>query len=142
MKPSTIYRRLGRERAVFFLIAITILFAGLESRRFRSSLPPFLAEYSGDTLWALMLFLMVSAIMTSQPLKVRATTSLALSYLVELSQLYHALWIDSIRQTTLGGLVLGFGFLWSDLVCYSVGIALGAIAELVLKRNKKMKTNT
>ena len=44
-----------------------------------------------------------------------------LSIAVELSQLYHAPWIDSIRQTTLGGLILGFGFLWSDLACYAVG---------------------
>lgn len=35
----------------------------------------------------------------------------------------------SIRQTTLGGLVLGFGFICSDLVCYSVGVLLGVVAE-------------
>jgi hypothetical protein len=60
---------------------------------------------------------------------VRAGISLGLSFLVEISQLYHAPWTDSIRQTTLGGLVLGFGFLWSDLACYSVGIAVGVVAE-------------
>lgn len=42
-------------------------------------------------------------------------------YGIELSQLYHALWIDAIRNTTLGGLIIGFGFLWSDLVCYTIG---------------------
>ncbi len=50
-----------------------------------------------------------------------------LTVTVELSQLYHAPWIDSIRQTTLGGLILGFGFLWSDLACY----ALGVLAEII-----------
>jgi CDP-diglyceride synthetase len=129
------------ERAFYLLSAIAILLAGLASRRFRSSLPPFLAEYAGDTLWALMLFLMVSVLMTSQPLKVRATTSLALSYLVEFSQLYHATWIDSIRQTTLGGLIIGFGFLWSDLVCYSIGIALGAATEMCIRRTHRPKTD-
>jgi hypothetical protein len=38
-------------------------------------------------------------------------------------------WIDSIRHTTLGGLVLGYGFLWGDLVCYAVSVGLGAIVE-------------
>lgn len=142
MQPSTVYSRLGRERAVYFLSAIAILLAGLASRRFRNSLPTFLAEYAGDTLWALMLFLLISMIITNQPLKTRMATSLTLSFLVELSQLYHAPWIESIRRTTLGGLVLGFGFLWSDLVCYSVGITLGAIAELILKRNIQMKADT
>ena len=54
---------------------------------------------------------------------------MALAILVETSQLYHATWIDSIRQTTLGGLVLGFGFLWTDLACYAVGIAIAAVIE-------------
>jgi len=43
----------------------------------------------------------------------------------EVSQFYHAPWIDSIRSTTLGGLVLGFGFKLSDLVCYCVGVFVG-----------------
>jgi hypothetical protein len=33
------------------------------------------------------------------------------SVAIDLIQLYHAPWIDSIRQTTLGGLILGFGFI-------------------------------
>jgi hypothetical protein len=88
-----------------------------------------LAEYAGDTLWALMLFLLVSTLLAGRPILVRAAISLALAFLVEISQLYHAPWIDSIRQTTLGGLVLGFGFLWTDLVCYAVGIATASLTE-------------
>ncbi len=74
-------------------------------------------------------FLLVSTRLAGRPVLVRASISLALAFLVEISQLYHAPWIDSIRQTTLGGLVLGFGFLWTDLVCYSVGIGTGALTE-------------
>jgi hypothetical protein len=48
---------------------------------------------------------------------------------IEASQLYHAPWLDAIRRTTLGGLALGYGFLWSDLACYAVGVGLGAIIE-------------
>lgn len=107
--------------------------AGLASRKYRGDLPPLLAEFAGDTLWALMLFLLTSALLEGRPLALRAGLALALAFLVELSQLYHAPWIDSLRQTTLGGLILGFGFLWSDLVCYSVGILLGACAEWLLR---------
>ncbi len=59
-----------------------------------------------------------------------AGMALAVSVAVEISQLYHAPWIDSIRQTTLGGLILGFGFLWSDLACYLVGVVLGAVIDV------------
>jgi len=105
------------------------LIAGLASRKFREHLPVFLAEYAGDTLWALMLFLVLSFVLAGRPILQRCCVSLALAFAVEVSQLYHAPWIDSIRSTTLGGLVLGFGFLSTDLVCYSVGITVGALTE-------------
>jgi hypothetical protein len=126
--------RLIRIRFVYFIAAVVVVLAGLASRGLREHLPAFLAEYAGDTLWALMVFLLVSTVLAGRPLMVRAGISLGLSFLVEISQLYHAPWIDSIRQTTLGGLVLGFGFLWSDLVCYSVGIAIGSLTDWVIRR--------
>ena len=57
--------------------------------------------------------------------------ALAFSVAVELSQLYHAPWIDSIRHTTIGGLILGFGFLWSDLACYALGVVLGVLVDVI-----------
>ena len=90
-----------------------------------------------------MLFLVVSFVLAGRSLFQRGIISLVLAFAVEVSQLYHAPWIDGIRSTTLGGLVLGFGFLWSDLVCYLVGIAAGAFAELTMRRWRKMrKTNS
>lgn len=118
-----------RTRFVYLIAATAVCIAGLASRRFRGQLPAFLAEYAGDTLWALMVFLLVSTLLVGRPILVRAAISLALAFLVEISQLYHAPWIDAIRQTTLGGLALGFGFLWTDLICYSVGVMIGVIAE-------------
>ncbi len=123
-----------RTRFAYLLVAIVVVIAGLASRRYRGQLPGFLAEYTGDTLWALMLFLFVSTLLAGRPILVRAAISLALAFLVEVSQLYHAPWIDSIRRTTLGGLVLGFGFLWTDLVCYTVGIATGSLTEWGIRR--------
>lgn len=43
-------------------------------------------------------------------------------------------WIDSIGQTTLGGQVLRFEFLWTDVVCYSVGTATRSLEELWSRR--------
>ncbi len=116
--------RLIRTRFVYIIAATVVGITGLASRRYRAQLPALVAEYAGDTLWALMLFLLISTLMAGRPVLARAAISLVLAFLVEISQLYHAPWIDSIRQTALGGLVLGFGFLWTDLVCYSVGIAM------------------
>jgi threonine/homoserine/homoserine lactone efflux protein len=108
------------------------MLVGLASRRFRQQLPTFIGEYSGDVLWALMLFLVVSFVLAGRPLFQRGIISLVLAFAVEVSQLYHSPWIDGIRSTTLGGLVLGFSFLWSDLVCYLVGIAAGVLADRIM----------
>ena len=126
-------------RVDYLFSAIVVLFAGLASRRYRTHLPSFIGEYGGDFLWALMLFLVVSFILAGRPLFQRCIIALVLAFAVEVSQLYHAPWIDGIRSTTLGGLVLGFGFLWSDLVCYLVGITAGAFAELTMRRWRGMR---
>jgi hypothetical protein len=118
-----------RLRLTYITTAILVIVAGLASRQSPHLLPPFMAEYAGDTLWALVLFLLISTMFAGTSLAVRTATALAIAFLVEISQLYHAPWIDSIRQTRLGGYALGHGFLWTDLICYTVGIASGACTE-------------
>ena len=63
-----------------------------------------------------------------------ALIALAFCFVIELSQLYQAPWLNAIRQTTLGGLILGFGFLWSDLLGYCVGVF---VAYLLDNQNQK-----
>jgi hypothetical protein len=114
------------------LLAATIAL-GLGSRRFAGVLPGFVADYAGDTLWALAFFLVLGLLLPRMATGRVAALALTGSLLVEVSQLYHAPWIDAVRRTTVGGLVLGFGFLWSDLACYAVGVGVGvALDGLVL----------
>jgi hypothetical protein len=115
------------------LIALTATL-GLGSRRFGPFLPGFLAAYAGDSLWALVVFLGIGLLLPRTSTRRVTIAAMAFSVLIEVSQLYHAPWIDSIRHTTLGGLILGFGFLWTDLACYAVGVGLGALTELALVR--------
>ena len=69
-------------------------------------------------------------------LRWRVVISLAIAFAVEASQLYQAAWLNEVRRTTLGALLLGRGFLWSDLVCYAVGIFAGAVGELAVLRRR------
>ncbi|MEM6798197.1 MAG: DUF2809 domain-containing protein [Planctomycetota bacterium] len=121
--------RSWRLRVVYLLLAGVVIALGLASRRYKAALPEFLAAYAGDTLWALMVLLGFSALLPRLSTKWRAAIAMAFSVAIETSQLYHAPFIDAIRHTTLGGLVLGYGFLWSDLICYTVGIAAGAAVD-------------
>jgi hypothetical protein len=113
------------------LIALAAVL-GIGSRRYAPALPGFVATYAGDTLWALAAFAGVGLLLPRASTRKVGLLAMAFSIGIELSQLYHAPWIDSIRQTTLGGLILGFGFLWSDLACYAAGVGLGTILEQII----------
>ena len=109
---------------------------GLLSRKI-SGLPKIIELYSGDILWALMVFLIIAFIFNKKSTIFIISWAIILSYSIEISQLYHATWIDAIRNTTLGGLILGFGFLWSDLICYTIGIIIGIIIEKLLNKKRR-----
>jgi len=121
---------LRRRNPLIQIILIALVSAlGIGSRRYSHDLPGFIAAYAGDTLWALAAFLGFGLILPRASTRTIAISAMTLSVAVELSQLYHAPWIDSIRHTTIGGLILGFGFLWSDLACYAVGVGIGVAIE-------------
>jgi hypothetical protein len=113
------------------LIALACLL-GISFRRYAHALPGFIAAYAGDTLWALAAFLGFGLVLPRASTRTITILAMVFSVAIELSQLYHAPWIDSIRQTTLGGLILGFDFVWSDLACYAAGVGLGVILELIV----------
>lgn len=116
------------------LLAVLVLALGLASRSKSIPWPAFFAEYAGDTLWALLVFLLLRFLAPARPVVHIAGAALAFSYAVEVSQLYSAPWLDALRRTLPGRLVLGAGFLWSDLVCYTVGVLLGLGLDALLRR--------
>ena len=103
-------------------------------RKFAFALPHLLNDYLGDALWALMIFIGFGFLFPKIETKKLAFISLMFCYGIEVSQLYHAEWIDSIRATTLGGLVLGYGFLWNDLIAYTIGVGVGFVFGFILQR--------
>jgi hypothetical protein len=122
-----------RNRLHSFLLIIGTIGLGLASRS--SLTPPLVYLYLGDVLYALMIYFMIGFLWPKAPPFKVAMLCLLVCYSIELSQLYQADWINEIRSTRLGGLALGFGFLWSDLVCYFVGAVLGVGWEYIfLKR--------
>ena len=117
-----------RNRFLYLILIIITIILGLLSRKV-SGLPHVISTYSGDVLWAMMVFFIIAFIFNKKSTIFIISWAIILSYSIEISQLYHAPWIDAIRNTTLGSLILGFGFLWSDLVCYTIGILIGVVIE-------------
>jgi hypothetical protein len=118
-----------RRRIAYLLLIIIVVALGLGSRYYSKLFPGWVEMYLGDSLWALNVFLMLGFIFKRKSSLWIAIIALSFSFLIEISQLYQAPWIDNIRAYKLGGVILGFGFLWSDLLCYIVGISVGYIFE-------------
>lgn len=125
------------KRVYYFALCLFTILLGLASRKFGSYLPPLVASYAGDTLWAAMVYLGICFLMPSSRLYYRTMGALLFSYCIEISQLYQANWINAVRSTTPGALVLGHGFLWSDMVCYTVGVVLAVSIDFILFGNKQ-----
>ena len=140
-QPPLIMIRQRRNPLVQIILIALVCLLGIGSRRYSRVLPGFIAAFAGDTLWALAAFLGIGLILPRASTWTVACLALAFSVAVELSQLYHAPWIDSIRQTTLGGLILGFGFLWSDLACYAAGVGIGVIVEWIAVIARKSRSS-
>ncbi len=129
-----------RNRILYFFLIIATIGLGLASRA--DFIPKLIYPFLGDILYSLMIFFIIGFIFTDfSSLKI-ALISIGICYIIELSQFYEANWILEIRKNKLGGLLLGYGFLWSDLISYFVGGVLGFSLEFfILKKTREAHKN-
>ena len=128
---------IGRSRAAYAGLAIVTVALGLASRRFSATFPDAVGLYAGDAVWAATAYFAAAVIWPRTRIAHLAIGALVFSFAVETSQLYHAPWIDGVRRMRMGALVLGFGFLWSDLACYTAGVAAAALADASVSRRRR-----
>jgi hypothetical protein len=74
-------------------------------------------------------YVLIQAVAPWSGIRKSALAAFGIAVAVELSQLYHAPWIDAIRATRLGALAIGSVFNWPDLPAYACGVALGAFID-------------
>ena len=120
---------LPRSRPLYILWIGLTIGAGLLLRSRFVSLPESVEKYGGDALWALMVFFGFALIFHRASTGRIGLLALGFAWAIEFSQLYRAPWIDGIRATRIGHLVLGSVFNAPDLLAYAVGIALGGVFE-------------
>jgi len=109
----------NQSRTRYFLLICGTIALGLLSRRI-----PGVPLFIGDILWAMMIFFIARFLVPKAEPGSVAIYSLLFCYLIEISQLWQAPWLVELRRTLPGRLILGQGFLWSDIVCYSLGILI------------------
>ena len=123
----------GKRWLYAILILLTIPL-GLATRWQQQYFPPLMNEYGGDVLAATCIFFGCRFLCVRWTLPKVACLAYFISILDELQQLYRAPWAVKFRDITVVGILLGHGFLWSDIVCYAVGTLIGWIVGAVIER--------
>lgn len=108
-----------KKRLQYTSAVIALIVLGLLSRRING-----IPDACGDALWAMMVFCCWRIVLVLRPLKTVAIVALITSYLIEFSQILSFDWLVSLRSTFIGHMVLGQGFLWTDLLAYTIGIII------------------
>lgn len=126
---SIIKPRLAYAGAAGLMIA-----AGLGTRAWSAHLPDFMAAHFGDALWAAMVYGGCRIVWIHKRLEWSLRCSALFCAIIELSQLYQADWINVVRSTALGALVLGHGFLFIDLIRYGIGFLCVYAGDRLLRR--------
>ena len=125
------------KRGYLFIYLIVLISIGLVSRKFNIYLPSFVEKYIGDLIWAWMVFIGFCWVFPSKSMLLKNILwALIFSYGIEFSQMYQAGWICDLRKNAFAKLVLGQGFLFSDLICYSIGIFFGFFIQQKLWKYK------
>lgn len=117
------------KRIIYLFTIVFVILLGLASRKYTDFLPVFVAENAGDALWAMMVYFGFRLLLVRKSILTAIILSLLFSFGIEFSQLYQADWINQIRSTMLGALVLGKGFLLVDLFRYAAGIMVGSFLD-------------
>jgi hypothetical protein len=121
-------------RLFYLLMIFIVICLGLLSRKMSNYIPDIIDLFLGDSLWALMVYLFIRMLFKNWSTNKVVLTGILFCFIIESSQLYHDEWIDMIRRTTLGGLILGYGFLWSDLAAYLLGIGFGIKIDGIIEK--------
>lgn len=108
-----------KPRFVYFILALLTIVLGIASRKI-AGIPLFV----GDILYAVLVYFGFRWLFLKNKIRLQIGLPLLFCFLIEIQQLSTVPELIAIRETTLGHYVLGQGFLWSDLLCYTMGIGL------------------
>ena len=110
-----------------------VLPLGLATKLYPGSGPFFewSRDFGGDALYQIALMLVAVLVRPTWRVGRVAWASFGYSCLVEVSQLARTPWLDQVRETIFGRLVLGSTFAWADFGYFAGGSFVG---WLVLRR--------
>ncbi len=125
-----------RRITVYIGLMLVTVAAGLAIRFAPLGLPWPVMKYGGSTLWAVMIYWVMAALLRRSRSWALALLAGGVATLTELTRLWHFPPLDAFRVTLPGVILLGRYFSVWNIVAYWVAIALGALADQLLIRGR------
>jgi hypothetical protein len=129
---------MARNRIHYFFFIIATIGLGLLSRT--AVVPAIVYPYLGDVFYAVMIYFGFGFLFAKASSKTILFLAVGFCVGIEITQLYQADWLIALRGYKLGGLILGYGFLWSDLIAYTIGGLIGFAFETLIASNMQEKS--
>lgn len=95
----------------------------------RMGLPILFVKYGGSLLWGAMVYLLVALVAGPMARWAIMCIAMVIAVCVESFRLYHAPWLDALRLTLAGALLMGRVFSPWNILYYGGGVLLGAAID-------------
>ncbi len=122
-------------RLILLLVLVVLAVAGYWLR-FYAPISPEWRDYSGGAAYVVFWILVYAFLRPTAPAFPVALAVFLVTCCLEFLQLWHPAWLEAIRRTLPGRLVLGTTFEWSDFPPYAVGAVIGFVAMRLLTRSQ------
>ena len=123
-------------RLLYLILAAFFFWLAFATRNHPQWFPEIVAIYGGDIFWTTMVVFALRSVLLKPSVWKLVTFTSILGAVTEASQLYHTPWLDDFRNTKFGGILLGHGFLWSDIVCYVIGAVFAGLIITIIEKRK------
>lgn len=124
-----------KRQLILFLVIIVLMVTGYWLR-FYAPIDLEWRDRSGGVTYVVFWILVYALIRPAAPALPVALTVLFITCCLEFLQRWHPAWLEAIRRTWPGRLVLGTTFEWSDFPPYFVGAAIGFLVMRLLVLNQ------
>ena len=121
-------------KAIYLSLFIFCSWLALATRSHHERFPHLVVVYGGDIIWSGMFVFFLRIFFTKPALWKLAVINYALGVVDEFSQLNQGPFMLYLRSFTFGRLMLGVGFLWSDILCYAIGTLIGFCIALMIEK--------
>ncbi|OCX50533.1 hypothetical protein BEL04_22410 [Mucilaginibacter sp. PPCGB 2223] len=97
--------------------------------------------YGGDVLVGILVYCFIKSFMNT-PVKPTILAVLLFCYTIEILQYFHYVELLGLQNSKLARTVLGVGFSWIDMLCYTLGMLIVLSLESIKASEKEAPWNT